>query len=445
MSFTNSSATGTPSVKQLLAITRNASARRLFRKEAANTQASFNWAPIVRASVSSPNLDENNLSLWESAHKNPNPSGIDASLEGLVAKTAEWLGQRNHRLICFTDPLYPPQLRLIDDPPICLYCIGNALLLSQPGIAVVGSRHATALGLETASEFSDEFSRQGFTVISGLARGIDTAAHRGALICGPAPLGRKASTGSTIAVLGNGVDICYPASNQKLYDSIAANGCLISEFPLGYPSLAPNFPKRNRLIAGLSLGCLVVEAARNSGSLITAKLALDYGREVFAVPNSIHSPTGKGCNQLIREGAALVETAEDLLGLLRDPLLFEPQSPLRRVQALEPIVSKTDRALSKKNSAISTSNVETLEETSLPNQVFSLGCDDEPDLQQTRQAFILETIGYAPIALDSLLQQDCPELAPMQLHHWLEDLSELELAGLIQRQNDGRYVRIRRE
>ena len=184
-----------------------------------------------------------------------------------------------------------------------MYARGNIDLLGRPALAVVGSRNGTAQGLRNAEAFSRTFSEGGLTIVSGLALGIDAAAHRGGL----------AGAGSTIAVLGTGIDIVYPKGNAPLFADIAERGLLLSEYPLGTPSIAHNFPRRNRLISGISRGCLVIEAALGSGSLITARLAAEQGREVFAIPGSIHSPLSRGCHSLIKQGAKLVDAAEDVL------------------------------------------------------------------------------------------------------------------------------------
>jgi len=190
-------------------------------------------------------------------------------------------------------------------------------LLNRRSLAIVGSRNPTPQGLADASAFASALGQAGLTVVSGMALGIDAAAHRGAL----------ATPGATIAVIGTGADRIYPARNRDLAHAIAADGAIISEFPLGTPPIAANFPRRNRLIAGLALGCLVVEAAAKSGSLITARLAVECGREVFAIPGSIHSPLAKGCHQLLKQGAKLVESAEDILEELHwsAPLATPPQ------------------------------------------------------------------------------------------------------------------------
>jgi len=201
------------------------------------------------------------------------------------------------------DPAYPALLLEIPDPPTLLYLRGNAALLQKRALAVVGSRNATPQGLQTAENFSKALAGQGLCIVSGLALGIDAAAHRGAL----------AADGATIAIIGTGADRIYPARNRELALAISERGLIISEFPLGTPAIASNFPRRNRIISGLSCGVLVVEAAPESGSLITARLAGEQGREVFAIPGSIHSPVARGCHKLIKQGAKLVETAQDVL------------------------------------------------------------------------------------------------------------------------------------
>lgn len=214
-----------------------------------------------------------------------------------------WLDDPANHIITLADCVYPQALLEIPDPPPLIYVKGRLDLLNRPGFAIVGSRNATAQGLTNAQAFATALSEAGLTIISGLALGVDAAAHHGGLD----------GASSTVAVVGTGLDTVYPARNRDLAHRIAAHGALISEFPLGTPALAANFPRRNRLICGLSKGCLVVEAAISSGSLITARLATDQGREVFAIPGSIHSPLAKGCHALIKQGAKLVESAQDVL------------------------------------------------------------------------------------------------------------------------------------
>jgi DNA processing protein len=219
-----------------------------------------------------------------------------------LSQTTQWLSQSNNHLITLADPEYPRSLLEIADPPPFLYAKGNLALLNQPGIAIVGSRNASVQGEKNAEAFAFDLCAYGLCIVSGLALGIDGAAHRGAL----------RAKGSTIAVVGTGLDIVYPAKHRELAHQIAEHGLIISEFDLGIPSRPQNFPKRNRIISGLSLGCLVVEANLQSGSQITARLATEQGREVFAIPGSIHSPMSKGCHQLIKQGAKLVDCLQDI-------------------------------------------------------------------------------------------------------------------------------------
>ena len=224
-----------------------------------------------------------------------------------VAAALEWARTPGHSLLTCADADYPVLLLQIAAPPPVLYLRGRRDLLGRPMVAVVGSRHATPQGERDARAFARALSELGLCVVSGLALGIDAAAHEGGLE-GP---------GATLAVIGTGPDRVYPARNLDLARRVAEGGLIVSEFPLGTPPLAGNFPRRNRLISGLSLGCLVVEAAPGSGSLITARLAAEQGREVFALPGSIHSPQARGCHALIKEGAKLVEGVTDILDELR--------------------------------------------------------------------------------------------------------------------------------
>jgi DNA processing protein len=232
------------------------------------------------------------------------PDGHDAQ----CAVTRAWLdGDAARSVVAVGDAAYPPLLLETADPPLLLYTQGRVELLQAPSLAVVGSRNPTAQGSDNARAFARHLSQARLTVVSGLALGIDGAAHEGALD-GP---------GSTIAVMGTGADRIYPARHRALAHRIAEHGLLLTEFDLGMPPLAENFPQRNRIIAGLARGTLVVEAALPSGSLSTARAAVEAGREVFAIPGSIHSPQSRGCHALIKQGAKLVEAAEDILGELR--------------------------------------------------------------------------------------------------------------------------------
>jgi DNA processing protein len=218
-----------------------------------------------------------------------------------------WLGQPGNHLLTLRDAAYPEALAQIPDPPPLLYLKGRPELLAAPMLAIVGSRNATMQGMANAEVFAQALSCAGLTIVSGLALGIDAAAHLGAL----------GGIGATVAVIGTGADTVYPARNHALAHRIAEEGCIVSEYALGTAPLASNFPRRNRIISGLSAGVLVIEAAAQSGSLITAHVAVAQGRDVFAIPGSIHSALAKGCHKLIKEGAKLVESAADVLEELR--------------------------------------------------------------------------------------------------------------------------------
>ena len=235
---------------------------------------------------------------------------LDGQLHGDLASVEAWLTDSNNHVITLADAEYPQALLQTPDPPPLIYVKGRCELLNRPAIAIVGSRNATAQGKLTAESFATALSRAGLCIVSGLALGVDAAAHQGGL----------AGMSSTIAVVGTGLDKVYPARNRELAHAIADKGAIISEFALGTPPLAANFPRRNRIISGMSRGCVVVEAALSSGSLITARIANDLGKDVFAIPGSIHSTLSKGCHVLIKQGAKLVDDAADILGELRLPL-----------------------------------------------------------------------------------------------------------------------------
>ena len=232
--------------------------------------------------------------------------------ESALQDSLAWLSQPNNHLVTLADSTYPQALLEVADPPPFLYAKGNLTLFNQASIAIVGSRSASVQGEKNAESFAKALCEHGLCIVSGLALGIDAAAHRGALQAA------KPFKGATIAVVGTGLDIVYPAKHRDLaHQIIAEDGLIVSEFVLGTPSKPQNFPKRNRIISGLSMGCLVVEANLQSGSQITARLAAEQGREVFAIPGSIHSPMAKGCHQLIKQGAKLVDSLEDIVSELR--------------------------------------------------------------------------------------------------------------------------------
>lgn len=262
-----------------------------------------------------------------------------ASSQNALDAVAHWLTEPGNHVITLADAVYPQALLTIPDPPPLLYAKGRIELLNHDAFAIVGSRNATGQGVAHAEMFARTLSDAGLTIVSGLALGIDAAAHRGGL----------AGAASSIAIVGTGLDIVYPARNRDLAHELARAGCIVSEFTLGTAPVASNFPRRNRLISGLSRGCLVVEAALASGSLITARLANEQGRDVFAMPGSVHSPLAKGCHSLIKQGAKLAESAEDILEELRlvitartptRPLSIEDPAPTHRILAelgFEPI------------------------------------------------------------------------------------------------------------
>lgn len=266
------------------------------------------WLGLIRA----PGLGPATLLPWLQEGQDPcgllasPPAPLRAALAEIpwqrVEQDLQWLGGARNHLVPIHSPDYPALLRDIADPPLALFVHGDPALLGLPQLAMVGSRNPTAGGRQTAHDFARYLGGAGLAITSGLAVGIDAAAHLGALDGG----------GVTLAVTGTGLDRVYPASHRELAHRIAERGALVSEFPPGTPPLPGNFPRRNRIISGLSVGTLVVEAALRSGSLITARQALEQGREVFAIPGSIHNPLARGCHALIRQGAKLVETAGDI-------------------------------------------------------------------------------------------------------------------------------------
>ena len=312
-------------------------------------------------------------------------------VQAQIDQTLDWLKQEGRHVLTLADPSYPAALLDLHDAPLLLYAHGDLSALQRKGLAIVGARNATQSGLETAKDFANTLAAKGWCIISGLASGIDQAAHQGALKAGPQSAG-------TIAVMGTGLDLVYPAAHRDLAHQISAHGLLLSEFPLGTRALPHHFPRRNRIVAALAKGVLVVEAARQSGSLITARLAGELGREVFAIPGSIHSPLARGCHALIRQGAKLVESAQDILdelGNAQNPLSLDASSP----------------------SSPSFAHYEALPDELRP---------------------ILERIDFAPLTPEQLLRRTgllATELPAV--------LAELELAGCIEPLADGRFQRIK--
>ncbi len=261
--------------------------------------------------------------------RNPDWNVIDKDLAWLAASD-------RHHIITLADSTYPTLLLEVADPPPLLFVNGDPAVLNLPQLGIVGSRNPSAGGQENARNFAKSLAQAGLAITSGLALGVDAAAHEGALAGG----------GVTIAVTGTGLDRVYPARHRELAHQIAATGALISEFPIGTPPLADHFPRRNRIISGMSLGALVVEAAPRSGSLITARLAAEQGREVFAIPGSIHNPLARGCHALIRQGAKLVETVEDILEELgpRAALNYNP-GPRHNDESSQPVLDTKQQKL----------------------------------------------------------------------------------------------------
>lgn len=243
--------------------------------------------------------------------------------DALPARTLAWFDAPDRHLLGWHDPDYPAQLRRIADAPVALFVTGNPTALWHPSVAVVGSRTPTPAGRENAHDFAHALAASGWSVASGMAAGVDTAAHAAALSVG----------GLTVAVLGTGPDVPYPAANASLHARIAQGGAVVSEYPPGTGAVAFHFPARNRILAGLALGTLVIEAAERSGALITARLASEAGREVFAVPGSIHNPLARGCHRLIRDGAGLVESAAELTATLGPQAALLAQDLQTRLQA----------------------------------------------------------------------------------------------------------------
>lgn len=243
----------------------------------------------------------------------------------LLDATRDWLAQPGNHFISQTDPRYPASLRELADAPAWLYVKGDPEWLARPMVAIVGSRHATQQGMRDAAAFARTLSEAGLTIVSGLALGVDAAAHEGGL----------AGIGSSVAVVGTGLDRVYPARNRELAHRLADQGAIVSEFPLGTPPKSGHFPRRNRIISGLGMGVLVIEAALESGSLITARLAAEQGREVFALPGSIHSTLSKGCHRLIKQGAKLVESAQDILEELGGRLGAYRPAATRKAEATD--------------------------------------------------------------------------------------------------------------
>jgi DNA processing protein len=339
-------------------------------------------------------------------------------LEALTLATLDWLEgtQRDgieRSIVTLADPLYPRSLLALDDPPLVLYVTGNHAVFTQIAskeiandMAIVGSRNPTPQGEVNAHSFAKSFAESGMHVVSGLALGVDGAAHRGALDAYEAS---PSAAGSTVAVVGTGLDRVYPKKHYELAHRIATHGIILSEFPIGTPPLAANFPKRNRIISALTQGTLVVEAAVKSGSLITARLAAEQGKDVFAIPGSIHSTLSKGCHLLIKQGAKLVESAQDVLEELQYPV------------AAPALTARPTVKRSKKASATETSQE----------------VHNDAAIQTTNDSAVLEALGHDPVSLDALISRTGIDAATLQAR-----LFELEMASLATRLPGGLYQRL---
>lgn len=320
-------------------------------------------------------------------------------LQAAVDAALAWAASPGpHHILTLADADYPRRLLDIPDPPLLLYVCGDPSALSRPMLAIVGARNATAGGLANARAFARHLAEAGWCIASGLARGIDAAAHDGALSAGTAGAG-------TVAVLGTGIDRVYPRGHEDLARRVAAHGALVSELPPGALPLPHHFPQRNRLVAGLALGVLVVEAADRSGSLSTARMAADTGREVFAIPGSIHSPLSRGCHALIRQGARLVETARDIDDELRPPHIG-PSGCARQAAGS---VARSDDA------------------------------SDAPLPPDGPARTLWLALGYDPVHLDELQRRTQLDGAAVQA-----GLLELELSGWAERLDGSRYQRLKR-
>ena len=324
---------------------------------------------------------------------------LPSDFEAIARFTQQWLQseRRQHHMLVLGDPRYPLALLEIDDPPLVLYAAGSERALNcidaSRSIAIVGSRNPTPQGLENSRAFGKALALEGLTVVSGMALGVDAAAHRGALESGEIDL-------PTVAVVGTGLDRVYPAKHHHLAGAIAERGLVLSEYPLGTVPLPANFPRRNRLIAGLSRGTLVIEAALQSGSLITAQQALDQGKEVFAIPGSIHSTQSRGCHALIKQGAQLVESVQDIF----DALGLDPGAILSG--------SRADA-----------------------NQTYTDILSDDGDTDST----LADALGYDPANLEVLQIRTGWDTGQLQAR-----LMELELRGHVARLPGGLFQRLQR-
>ncbi|SMG36490.1 DNA-processing protein DprA [Paraburkholderia susongensis] len=332
----------------------------------------------------------------------PGPE-FDGRLDAVLA----WRESPGNQIVTLDDPAYPPALLMMPDPPPLLYIKGRLDLLHTRAVALVGSRSATPQGIEDAQRFARELSAAGVTIVSGLALGIDGAAHQGGLD----------GIGGTVAVIGTGADLVYPAAHHALARQIAVQGAILSEWPLGTPARAANFPQRNRLIAGLVSGVVIVEAAMRSGSLITARLANEMGRDIFALPGSIHAPLSRGCHRIIKQGAKLVETPDEVL----EELGFAPR-PLARAARTGRQTVPLDHAGSRAS---------TVRGSASPGSSALSPKPLDPEAQR-----LLAALGHSPTTLEILAARTEMGDAALQT-----TLLQLELAGEVTLLPGGRFMR----
>ena len=335
-------------------------------------------------------LSASDSALQTAGLKSEQVTALRGVSEDDMATDLAWAEIEGNHLIAIDHPRYPENLKEISDPPVLLFVTGDPEVLSTPQVAMVGSRNPTAGGIENAERFAAELAGRGLCVTSGLASGIDAASHRGAL----------SVKGLSIAITGTGLDRVYPASNRELAHQLAEQGALVSEFPIGTPPKPSNFPRRNRIISALSCGVLVVEATVRSGSLITARMATEQGREVLAIPGSIHNPMARGCHALIRQGAKLVETADDVLEELASQIIINP---------LQSQPSATESTLASNATA-----------------------KIDPEYAQ-----LIHAMGHDPVSIDSLVERTGLTIAELS-----SMLLMLELTGKVDKASGGRYTLI---
>ncbi len=347
-------------------------------------------------------LDASHSSLQQVGLSTIQVNALQQQSLSIADDDMEWLeASDRHHIITLEDEHYPLLLKQISDPPYLLYVNGDHKLLNDPQLAVVGTRNPSKVAVSTTKSFSSYLSRQGLCITSGLALGIDASSHKGAL----------EASGPTIAVIATGQDRVYPSRHRELAHQIAEQGAIVSEFPIGTAVHPKYFPRRNRLISGMSIGVLVVEAALKSGSLITARLAVEQGREVFAIPGSIHNPMARGCHQLIKEGAKLIETAEDIL------------EELQSLIGLTSYVNRKNSELTRKSRAISVINHDNLNQNAPP--MFTYTKEHES---------ILSVIGHEPISIDQMVVE-----TGMAANIIASMLLILELDGIIAACGGGYY------